>query len=180
MNSDDRTAFLEVVVGFAELKGKALSGPALELYWNAMRGWEFADFREAAAQLLRTCEFMPTPADFEKLRKAGRATAGEAFAQAVQWCASSAYRQANHPDPVVHACVRAIGGYQVIAMAESDRLPFLERRFAEHHEHISDAMDTREQVPQLAYSRSRLAGPQSFGSIAGDVFRQLPSSERDE
>ena len=178
MKNEDRMAFVEVVVGFAELKGKALSGPALELYWRAMEHWDLEDFRTAAAQLLRTCEFMPTPADFEKLRKAGRNTAGEAFHEAVQWCASSAYRNGPHPDPIVNACVRAIGGYQVIAMAEADRLPFLERRFAEHFEHISDAMDTREEVPQLAYSGLRISGPQAFGAIASDIGERLGGPSR--
>ena len=70
MQPSDRKAFLEVVVGFAELKGKQLSAPALELYWNAMQGWTIEDFRKAAAHLLQTCEFMPTPKDFNDLKKA--------------------------------------------------------------------------------------------------------------
>ena len=80
MTPDDRRPCLEIVIGFAELKGKKLSTPALELYWTAMQAWDLQDFRAAANHLLKTCEFMPTPKDFEDLRKAGRMKAGEAWA----------------------------------------------------------------------------------------------------
>ena len=72
MNAIDRKAFCEIVLGFAELKGKQLSAAAIELYWRSMQHWPLEDFRAAAQQLLRTCEFMPTPKDFEDLRRASK------------------------------------------------------------------------------------------------------------
>ena len=77
MESSDRQAFIEVVIGFAELKGKQLSAPALELYWEALKDWPLDEFKVAAAHLLKTSEFMPTPNSFEEIRKAGRPTAAE-------------------------------------------------------------------------------------------------------
>lgn len=162
----DRKRFIEIVVGFAELKGKQLSPPALEIYWRAMRDWDIDSFAAAAEQLLRTCEFMPTPKDFEDLRKAGRPTAGEAFARAVKHAASSAYREGPLGDPLVDQAVRALGGYVVIAMCDQDKLPFLERRFVEHYEAIQDAEDVRDTVPQLmGPTRSALKGPQNVKAL---------------
>ena len=155
MKPSDRDAFLKIVIGFAELKGKKLSAPALELYWGAMREWSLVDFRHAAEQLIRTCEFMPTPKDFEDLRKAGRPTAAESWARAVHHASSSAYRDGHLGDAAIDTCVAALGGYYAIAMTDRDKLPHLERRFTEHYEHQVDAQDTRAAVPQLAADTRR-------------------------
>lgn len=175
MTPTDRIAFLEVVVGFAELKGKALSAPALELYWRAMQGWHIEEFRAAAAQLVRTCEFMPTPKDFEDLRRASRPTAGEAWADVLQYVRDGGagsglptrgYDGAVITDPVVLAAVRAVGGFQAIAMSRTDQTPFLERRFCEHYETIGDAAETREALPELMHDAPPLLGVRTPGLLA--------------
>lgn len=179
MKPTDRKAFIEVVLGFAELKGKQLSAPALELYWRALQHWSLDEFRAAAEQLLRTCEFMPLPKDFEDLRKAGRQTAGEAWADVLNYArheySPNGLRFANGDeaprfDPLVVRAVNAIGGFRAIAMADVDSTPFLERRFCEHFESIQDACDVRDAVPEIAYSGHRsLAGPQSARNLLGKI-----------
>ena len=160
MTPDDREPFLEVVIGFAELKGKALSAPALGLYWNAMQDWSLADFRTAANHLIRSSEFMPTPKDFEDLRKAGRPTAGEAWTRARMACGSAIQcgqvtAGGTCGDEFIDRVVRAVGGYGAIAMCDTDKLHFLERRFAEHFETMQDACDVRDAVPQIAADGAR-------------------------
>jgi len=170
MTPADRKKFLEVVVGFAELKGKQLSAPALELYWRALQRWSLDDFLAAAEQLVRSCEFMPTPKDFEDLRKAGRRTAGEAWTLALEFARKGFDRWTDGgisrnqiPDPddeFLMRAVRAIGGFRAIAMSNVDSTHFLERRFCEHYEAMQDADEVREAVPQLACSRTPLlSGP---------------------
>jgi hypothetical protein len=155
MTPVDRERFLKIVVGFAELKGKVLSASALEVYWRAMQAWPLADFEAAAALLVKATPFMPTPYDFEKLRKAGRPTAGEAWAQARAACGSCYTGGHLGPggtcgDEFIDRAVRAIGGYRAIAVCDMDKLHFLERRFAEHYETLRDADDVREALPQIA------------------------------
>jgi hypothetical protein len=173
---EDRKAFLEVVVGFAELKGKQLSAPALQLYWRSLQHWPLDDFRAAAEQLLRTCEFMPLPKDFEDLRKAGRLTVGEAWASVLAWVRSGNFRglpvlngggDPDRPDALAERAVRAIGGYNAIAMSETDKTHFLERRFAEHYDAMQDADEVREELPQIAFTTGRLSGPRSARDLLG-------------
>jgi hypothetical protein len=167
MTPIDRKAFLETVVGFAELKGKQLSAPALELYWRSLQHWDLPDFRAAAEQLLRTCEFMPLPKDFEDLRKAGRLTAGEAWAEVLR-CARKGYDLPD--DELTRRAVNAIGGIRTVMMSDVDKTPFLERRFAEHFESIQESMDTREAVPQIAFDRRGITGPTSAANLLGRLF----------
>lgn len=159
MKPEDRKAFLEVIIGFAELKGKQLSAPALEIYWRAMQGWTLEEFRAAAEELLRRCEFMPTPKDFEDLRNAGRLTPGEAWARALSLVRTGNYRGDYDLAPEIERAVHAIGGWRVIAQSSDEGLAFLERRFAEHYEAIREAEDTREAVPLLS-------GPSPFRALA--------------
>jgi len=168
MEHHDRPEFAAIVVGFAELRGKKLSAEALELFWSAMQRWDIGRFREAAAHLVKSCQFMPTPYDFEQLRKAGRQTAGEAWARAVDWAASSAYRGgAITGDAVTDRCARMLGGYGAIAMCDEDKLHFLEKRFTEHFEAVQDAEHVRESLPAIAGpSRyTALPGPQSVAAL---------------
>lgn len=176
MTPTDRQAFIEVVIGFAEIKGRTLSVPALELYWRSLQHWPIDAFRAAAEQLVRTCKFMPGPDDFENLRKAGRATSGEAWERARKASGSAIQcGQVTHNgtcgDELIDRSVRAIGGYGAIAMCDTDKLPFLERRFAEHYEQIQGVEDVREAVPQVAYSgdRPKLKGPASSNALLGRI-----------
>jgi hypothetical protein len=173
----DHEEFLKIIRGFASLKGKpALSSDALSMYWYAMLEWRIEEFRSAAVHLLRTLAFMPQPADFEKLRKTGRQTAGEAFARAVQTsksCSQRGYMNDNvtSDDPLIDRAVRAIGGYCCFAMCDVDKLHFLERRFTEHYESIQDAGDVREWLPQLP--RDRPHELTEAGKLAKTILREL-------
>lgn len=156
MNQSDRKAFCEVVIGFAELKGKQLSAPAIELYWRAMQRWSLEDFRAAAEQLLRSCEFMPTPKEFEALRRAGAPTASEAWDLVVRHT-KGAYRDGSGIDdggPIDRA-VAGLGGYKAIAFHDIDYLPIMQRQFVERFGEQADVESVRESLPQLANLGSR-------------------------
>lgn len=159
MKQTDKAEFAKIVLAFAELKGKALSLPAVELYWVAMQGWSLEDFKAAATRLLQTAQFMPTPFDFNQLRLAGRLTAGEAWSQAVEWVRAGTYTAPAKTQNAVFIdrVVQAMGGWQVIAQCAEDKLTFLEKRFAEHYQDMLAATDTREALPQIALTDN--AGP---------------------
>ncbi len=181
MKQPDRESFVETLLGFAEIKGRQLSAPALELYWRSLQHWPLDAFLIAAEQLLRTCKWMPEPKDFEDLRKVGRPTAGEAWERARRACGSAiVYGQVTHNgtcgDPFIDAVVRAMGGYGEIAMCETGKLHFLERRFGEHFDTMLEAQDTRDAVPQIAAPRRgfKLPGP----AAAADVVKRLELDKR--
>jgi hypothetical protein len=147
MQPQDKTEFLKILNGLAAIKPNAkLTAEGLDLYWLAMVDWPLDHFKAAAARLAKECEFFPNPYHFEKLRKAGRPTAGEAFAIAIE-CARHG---GGSNDLTIEQAVQAMGGWYTLRMCEEDKLHFLERRFTEHYEQIQDATDTRQAVPQLA------------------------------
>lgn len=171
MKANDRTKFLSIVIGFAELKGKSLSQPALELFWNSMQAWTIEEFQSAANHLITTCEFMPTPKDFEDLRRAGRPTAGELWA--VILAAARTSDTDVFVEPAAAKALAAIGGLRAVMMSNTDSTHFLERRFAEHFEQMRDVVDTREALPALASPNTRhITGPVEARQIAWKLLSQ--------
>lgn len=176
MTPADQPAFLAVLNGLAAIKpGKGLTAEALDLWWLAMREWSLADFKAAASHLAKSHEFMPSPFHFEQLRKAGRPTAGEAWAKVLDYVRKgytrwtdggiSANGTAPQLDDLTLRVVAALGGFDQIAMCQNDKLHFLERRFAEHHADMQDSQDVRVAVPQIAGTQ--------LERLAGDVLKRI-------
>lgn len=175
MLAANKLEFCRILNGLATIKpGVKLTAEGLDLYWLALATWSIEDFRAAAAELARTSEFFPNPYHFEQLRKAGQMSSGEAFAIAqsiARDCSSYSEPTSGHPriDAAAHAC----GGYRAMGMAETGRIGFLERRFCEHFDDISEREDIREALPQIAGpSRARVSGPRQLIEIGFDAYNE--------
>lgn len=175
MQQDDFARFRDLMAGMGRVFNAIPDALVLDVYWLALRDWSLQDFEAAVAHLLGTAQFMPKPADFTALRKAGQRTAGEAFQQAREIVRRLHPREMiSHQsgDARLDAAIRACGGYEALAMCTTENIGFLERRFAEHFETISDAETVREALPQIA-SAPKLNGPQRLFTDA----RALVSNE---
>jgi hypothetical protein len=153
MEAIDGNKFRNVLRGMGRMYGAEPDGLVLDAYWIALRSWSYEDFEAACAHLMEHHKgFMPKPGHFSELRKAGRLTAGEAFAKAIGWARDGSYNApAKTPDAIfIDRVVAAMGGWSRITGADSEKLHFLERDFAEHFTDIRDATDTREALPQIA------------------------------
>lgn len=159
MQSSDKPKFVSILNGLAAIKpGAKLTPEAYEVWWMTMQNWPLEEFSAAAAHLAKSVEFMPSPFHFEQLRKAGRPVASEAWIKAQRSTGTAytpnGYRGGSSGDPLIDKAVQVIGGYGVIAMCDTDKLHFLERRFNEAYESMQDAQDIREAVPQIAAPKS--------------------------
>lgn len=173
MNAVDKPRFVAVLVGLATVKpGKGLTPEALDIWWNAMQAWSLDDFRAAASHLARSLAFMPSPFDFEQLRKASRPNAAEAWAAALEHVRHGRWRREAAP-PAIERAVRALGGWPVIAMSEEAKLHFLERRFAEIYDGLQDVEDVRTALPGIAPRPALAAEPKPVSEL-------LPALRRSE
>lgn len=170
MRPTDRAEFVRVLNGLAAIKGKDLTPEALSIWWSAMSRWSLEDFKAAASHLVSSCQFMPTPYDFEQLRRAGEPTAGEAWLSVL------------HGDRLIPGSREAraaaiVGGQYFIRHADVERdLPHIARRFKEAYEDLVDADLSREAVPQLAYQeRTPLRGPKPVADLLPDLLKKVGS-----
>lgn len=150
MLPSDRPEFLKVLNGIAAMKSKPLAVEALDLWWLSMKDWPIDEFKAAASHLVKSCQFMPTPYDFEQLKRAAEPTAGEAWAKALASCAC--WRGAiPSPGGRIDRAAKAVGGYYAIAMADRETaLPHVERRFKDAYAELADIDDAREALPEIA------------------------------
>lgn len=150
MQPGDKIEFVEVLNGLAAIKGKELTKEAISLWWAAMAKWSLQDFKGAASHLVGACQFMPSPFDFEQLKKAGEPTPSEAWVIANRACCK--WRTPEQlPNGRIARAAAAVGGFQAIAMADTEReLPHLARRFISAYEEMSDVDHTRRELPQIA------------------------------
>jgi hypothetical protein len=152
MTPTDKPRFIKQLMGLAAIKpGKELTAEAYEIWWQAMQDWPLDEFKQAAAHLAKSVEFMPSPFHFEQLRKAGRPTAGEAWAD-IRAMARHSF-EGEPTDPIAARALRALGGLRSVAMCDSDKVHFLERRFADHFEAMQDSEEIRQALPQIAEDR---------------------------
>ncbi len=154
MDSNDRPEFVRVLNGLAAIKRVDLTKEAYELWWQSMKSWPIDDFKEAASYLLKNCQFMPTPYDFEQLRKKGEPSAHEAWVTALAH-AEGAWRQGVLGDALTDQVVAMLGGYRLLALTNSDKLGFLERRFLDAYNDFLDTGGVRKALPDLT-ERPRL------------------------
>jgi hypothetical protein len=172
VNLEDFDEFSKVVRGFAELKGKELSPPALKLYFRALQHWSLDEFKRAAEHLLRTSEFMPTPKQFEDLRRAGELTAAEAWTIVLSGAPLP-------PGSRMQRAAEACGGQFAIRHEDVERsLPFTQKRFIESYEDLTVVDPVREQLPQIAEhgKRAALSAPSNIASMLPAALTQRSPS----
>lgn len=146
----DKPKFVEVLMGLAAIKGKELTKEAINLWWASMSRWSVEEFASAASHLVTSCQFMPSPYDFEQLRRAGESTPSEAWAEALSACKN--WRNLKSlPNGRISRAAAAVGGFQAIAMCNAEKdLPHVQRRFLEAYEELTDVESVREALPQFA------------------------------
>lgn len=145
MRSTDQTEFVRVLVGMAAMKpGAKLTEESIELWWRKMRNdWTIEDFKTAADFLIGEVEFMPSPFHFERLRRAGQATADEAWLLVISGAPLA-------PGSRAQRAAMMVGGQYAIRHADTvNALPHIQRRFLKAYDELSDVDESRKALPQF-------------------------------
>ena len=151
MHESDGKRFRNLLRGMGRMYSGDLDNAVLDAYWIALRDWDYGEFEAAAAQLMATAKFMPRPAEFNALRKAGEPTPGEAWSDVLGGCelepGSRAWRAAQ-----------AVGGQYAIRHADIERdLPHIQRRFIDEYDRLSAVDPIRDALPQIAARGAMIA-----------------------
>lgn len=172
METSSKPEFVRILTGMAAVKRIDLTTEAFEIWWLALADWDIEDFRSAAAHLIKTCEFMPGPHDFEKLKRLSRLSAQEAWSQALSF-ADGQWRTEQHPDDRINRVVEMLGGWRTLALTNVEKLGFVQRRFVDAYADLNDGEDTRAALPSIAGEPLQRIGRSS--EIAG-VLEQAADS----
>ena len=146
VDHSDRIEFVRVLNGLAAVKRVDLTKEVYEIWWQSMKDWSIEAFRDAAGYLLKNCQFMPSPYDFEQLRKKSETSPSEAWSLALRH-AEGNWRHGPLGDALIDRAVAMLGGSGVIALTNMENLGFLERRFRDAYDDLRCTDSVRKALP---------------------------------
>lgn len=133
MQQADFKRFHAVMAGMAKLYERELDNILLDAYWLALRDWPFEEFQAAAARLMQTSEFMPRPAAFNALRESARK----------QLAAEAWFTKGTSDNPRANRAMKIATQGRYIGHIPVDELPWVQKRFIETYEDLSDVEEAR-------------------------------------
>lgn len=119
MQENEKTKFFEILSVLSEVYDKTLSGPALELYWNALKEYPLSDAEKAANNIVRTHKYatFPKPAEFIEFIDPPQEAEMKAELMTEEFYArfaGSGYESFEWQDPVLAMTVQHYGGWHGI------------------------------------------------------------------
>lgn len=139
MKSQHLEAFTALMTGVAELYGKVMSPQLISIYWEGLKEYDFDAVKEALNLHVRnpdTGQFMPKIADVVKFAEGSTLTqAFQAWQKVMQAMHSiGTYQSVVFDDPLIHAVIADMGGWQPLGMVQDDDLPFKAREFEKRYQ----------------------------------------------
>ena len=138
MQLSDRAAFAQLITEVLAYYRQDASRFVLDLWWNACRGFELEQLRQAIQRHCTDAErgqFAPKVADVAKMLQ-GTATDRAALAWGKVLGAMSsvgAYQDVVFDDPAIHAVIEDLGGWPKVCRTRTEELGYVQHRFTESH-----------------------------------------------
>ena len=138
MKTQQRSAFAALMTGVGELYGKAMSPQLIAIYWEGLSDYEFDDVKRAVNLHVRnpdTGQFMPKIADVVKFLEGNTLTQAMRAWQKVNEAIKrvGTYASVVFDDPIIHAVISDMGGWQPLGMVQDEEWPFKAREFEKRY-----------------------------------------------
>jgi len=122
MKEEDKFKFAELITAMAGNFNKAMDKPTMRLWWEVLKPLPIDAFESACRRAIIELEWMPKPAHIFKL--AGGVTTSQRATLAWSKILSNmnAYQSVDFGDPVIHAAIRMMGGWEELCRKDKDWL----------------------------------------------------------
>lgn len=139
MKNQHREKFVALMAGVGELYGKSMSPELIAIYWEGLREFEFDEVKVALNLHVRnpdTGQFMPKIADVVKFIEGNTLTQAMRAWQKVNDAMRQVgtYASVVFDDPIIHAVISDMGGWQPLGMVQDDEWPFKAREFEKRYQ----------------------------------------------
>lgn len=159
MKQDDKDIFGQMMTGIAEIYGKKLSAPLLEIYWHLLTKYSLSQIKSALEKHMLNPDagqFMPKPADIIRYLDGDKQTqALQAWTKVINAIKSvGAYSSVAFDDPLIHVVIIEMGGWISLCHTNLDQLNF---KFHEFNKRYS-ALQTQQSLSNLINYPQKLSG----------------------
>lgn len=179
MNNNDKSHFQNIMVGAGELYSKEITKPLLQIYFQALQGYNIDAIAAAfTAHMVDTRHgtFMPKPADLVRLIDADKPKPDDKAR--IAWMAIrgsfSGFNQKGFKldDKIAMAALQSIGGRSAVGMCDTSKLTFLEKQFIDSYKTIFNLDD--EDIPScIGFKKSVQEYKQSGEHVKSIGMEQL-------
>jgi hypothetical protein len=140
MQDEHKRAFFAEMSAMAELYGRTLSRDSLQMIWDDLAEFTYAEVRSAIAahrQDPDRGQYFPKPADLiHKLRGSNTERAAQAWTDVLRLAADS--YSARSSDPIAQQVVSDMGGWQRLGRTPESELRWLAKDFAERYSALAN------------------------------------------
>ena len=154
MQSTDFEQFSATITGVYQFYGKEASSFALDVWWQAMRGYDLVAVKDALGRHAMnpdTGQFLPKPADVVRMIDGGTAdsalVAWSKFDRAVR--SVGPYMSVAFDDKIIHRVIEDMGGWTSFERKTEDEWPFLRNEFTTRYRGYAGRRAAIEFKPKL-------------------------------
>ncbi|MEE9452640.1 MAG: DUF6475 domain-containing protein [Gammaproteobacteria bacterium] len=140
MHDSQAMAFSELMTGVAAICKQDLPKTVLELYWRALKRFDFADIERALQTHISdpdVGQFLPKPADIiRRLEGSGEDKAQRAWTKVMQAIEHvGSYESVVFDDARIHVVLADMGGWIALCGRQVEQLKFLQHEFQKRYRH---------------------------------------------
>lgn len=138
MQKEHRPNFLSFMTGIGQIYGKEINPPLVEIYWQSLSNFDFADVKKAFHAHVTNPDvgqFMPKPADIVRYLEGSTQTQGLRAWAKVDAAISrvGAYESVVFDDPIIHCVIEEMGGWVTLCKLTIDDLKFRAKEFEKRY-----------------------------------------------
>jgi len=138
MNQTDKANFAKLLTGLAELHNKKLSEQQFDIYWHALKHYEYKDVMQSLNRLIidpDVGQFMPKPADVVRTIEGDSETrALVAWSKVMRAIREiGAWESVIFDDAKIHSVIMDMGGWIELCRKTTRELDFLLREFEKRY-----------------------------------------------
>jgi hypothetical protein len=124
--------FAKTLAAAGVIHNREVSEFLIDVYLEALKGYDISDCTQALNRLIKTSKFMPKPADIlEALEGDTHAQALTAWPEVERLARNSSEAESN--DPITQSVVLEMGGWSRFGRAQYSEYPFLQREFIDRY-----------------------------------------------
>jgi len=137
----DVKKFSELLFGLGEMYNQKFSQIVVDLYYNALKNYDFEQINKAAQDCIKTHKYssMPKPAHFIEMID------GDPDDRArIAWTMAHKalkevgyYNSVEFADPVISQVIHELGGWIIFCDTRKTEIPFVEKRFIDFYRTIA-------------------------------------------
>ena len=155
---NEKKQFLEILSVVSDLYDKNISEPAIKLYLRLLEPYEFEAVKSAFERYLRNAggngSYFPKPADIIALIEGSPSDrASQAWAEVKEALERiGTYQSVRFRDPVINACINALGGWVRLGELDNQAIEFVGNEFRKLYRQF---VRTGE-IPEIEYLPGRV------------------------